>query len=130
MTATKPTNTEILDTVAAITGATVAEIVGRSRTNRIARARYLAMAAITNANPHWSLLDVSGVVGKADHSTIYHGLCRYRELYETDAHFRNMAQSLGLNAKIRANYQVQAKRRGIGNDKAMPDGTKKSTQTI
>lgn len=120
MTATTPTNAETLAAVASVTGATVDEITGQRRTNRITRARYLAMAAITQANPHWSLLDVSGVVGKADHSTIYHGLCRYRELYETDPHFRTLAESLGLKAKIRANYQVQPKRRHFVNSQADP----------
>ena len=86
----------VIEAVSAVTGVSPAEITGPRRTNRICFARFLTMAGVRIAFPWWALIDVSQAVGRGDHATIYHGLCRYRTLFDTDKHFRNAALTLGL----------------------------------
>lgn len=103
--------TEVTRLVSEVTGVSVEEITGPRKRHRITRARFLTMAAQTAAHPHWALIDVAETIGIREHSTIYYGLCRYRELYDTDKFFRSQAEALGLSATIRANNERITRRR-------------------
>ena len=92
---------EILAIVADVTGVSVNQITGRRRSRRVCTARFLAMAAISHAFPRWARVDVAECVGKADHGTIYHGIIRYRDLHDSCAEFRRLADALGLPYAIR-----------------------------
>ena len=91
---------DIIQRIADTTGIPYSAIIGPRRSRKVCMARFLAMGAIRIAFPHWALVDVSESLGRADHATIYHGLCRYRELWDTDQEFHRQALLCGLPQRI------------------------------
>ena len=90
----------VLLKIAEATGIPALSITGPERTRRVCYARFLAMAGIRVSHPSWALVDISEAVGRGDHGTIYHGLNRYRELYDTDREFRRLALECGLPQRL------------------------------
>lgn len=64
----------IVQGVAMVTGVSVVEIAGRSRSASTVRARHLAMW-IARRQMRWSLGQIGDAVGSRDHTTVLHG-CR------------------------------------------------------
>lgn len=84
---------EIIGEVALISGIPAPAITGRRRTNRIARARYLAIAAIQSAYSDYTLETV-GEIFRRDHNTIAHASRRHRQLLKTDHSYQTIARQV------------------------------------
>lgn len=86
--------TLILAHVALITGIPAAVITGPRRSLRVVRARYIALAALHQAFPCWSLGDLARAVGRHDHSTAVHALQQYEILRNQRPSFRATADEI------------------------------------
>lgn len=60
----------------------------------------MAMAMLRYHFPLLALVEIAEMMGKRDHSTMYYGICRYRELYRHNSAFRHAATKLGLPEQI------------------------------
>lgn len=90
---------EIIGQVACATGVTAAAITGNRRTNAIVFARFLAIAAIRQAWPQFSLEELSNAVGRRDHGTAINALRQFENLSTTDPEFLSYATQLHLKTE-------------------------------
>ena len=75
---------QIIEAVGNITGLPALAITGRRRTDRICKARFLAIAAIRHAYPAFTLQETADIIGRKDHGTVAHAMLTHRELLATD----------------------------------------------
>ena len=87
---------EIIGEVACATGVPAPAITGRTRTNPVVSARYLAIAAIRIAFPGYSQGIIALAFERTCPSTITKAIRRYADLYETNREFRTIARELNL----------------------------------
>lgn len=87
---------EIIGQVACVTGVPAAAITGPRRTNAVTLARFLCIAAIRKAWPHFSLSELAASVGRSDHGTAIHSLRQFQNLADQDPTFRAQAAELNL----------------------------------
>lgn len=87
---------EIIGEVACATGVPAPAITGSSKTKPVARARYLAIAAIRCACPHYNQSIIAMAFERTCRSTISKAGQRYADLYHTNREFRTLARQLNL----------------------------------
>lgn len=85
---------QIIREVAAVTRLLPAQITGPRRTNRICRARFLAIAAIRHAFPRFTLKDIADAIGRKDHCTISHAERAHRKLMKKDPSYVEDAKAV------------------------------------
>lgn len=88
---TGPRISDIIRTVAEVTGAPASEICGASRQRRYTHPRFLACKLIKTLRTDLSLEAIGMVVGNRHHTTIKHALQEFDELHETPAFARWLA---------------------------------------
>jgi chromosomal replication initiation ATPase DnaA len=86
----------IIGEVAVATGIPAPAITGCRRTDGIVFARFLAVAAIRQAFPHMSLVELAEAVGRRDHGTAHNALRQFQNLCKTSPHFLSVARRLNL----------------------------------
>jgi chromosomal replication initiation ATPase DnaA len=85
---------QIIDLTAEITGIQREEITSRCREFPICKARNIAAWGIKRIRPTWSLIRIANELGMTDHGSARHALIRCRELYGSNAEFREMVNKL------------------------------------
>lgn len=84
---------QIIDAVADVYGVTVESILGRERTNKIARPRQIAMYLIREETD-FSLPQIGEVLGGRDHTTVMYGHGKITDLLERDDRLRRQVISI------------------------------------
>jgi chromosomal replication initiation ATPase DnaA len=84
---------EIITEVALVSGIPAPAITGRRRTVPIARARFLAIAAVRSAYSDWSLQAV-GALFRRDHGAIMNARDRHCQLLKTDPNYQALARQV------------------------------------
>lgn len=79
---TGPSVRDILDVVAAVTGQTVAELVGPRRMRSVAQPRQLAYHLVKVLRSDLSLPAIGRVLGGRDHTSVMHGLRKFADMRE------------------------------------------------
>lgn len=76
---------EVAAYVAEMHGIPMKGFYGVQRTQRLARARQIAMYCVRHLCPHMSYPRIGLMMGNRDHTTILHGVRKIEELIEIDA---------------------------------------------
>lgn len=84
----------ILQTVAEATGVTVNQMRAIDKSDRVSRARFMAMKALRNSPPGFTLMQVAKTLHRQHHTTIRKGLETFQALHEQDAGFRATWQKI------------------------------------
>jgi chromosomal replication initiator protein len=84
---------QIIDAVADIYGITVDRILGRERTNKIARPRQIAMY-LMREETDFSLPQIGQALGGRDHTTVMYGHDKITDLLERDERLRRQVISI------------------------------------
>jgi chromosomal replication initiator protein len=84
---------QIIDAVADIYGITVDSILGRERTNKIARPRQIAMY-LMREETEFSLPQIGQALGGRDHTTVMYGYEKIADLIERDDRLRREVISI------------------------------------
>jgi chromosomal replication initiator protein len=84
---------QIIDAVADIYGITVDSILGRERTNKIARPRQIAMY-LMREETDFSLPQIGQALGGRDHTTVMYGHDKITDLLERDERLRRQVISI------------------------------------
>lgn len=93
---------EIIGQVACVSGVTAPAITGGRRTSAVCRARFLAVAAIHEVWPWFSMYELAAAVGRGDHGTAVNAIRQTQRLMSTDTEFRAQAEALGIVCKTSA----------------------------
>lgn len=88
---------QVLDDVARAFGVTVAEIKGRTRTQRITLARQVAMY-LYRSLLELSLKEIGAALGGKDHTTVMHSIGKIDELRKTNADLHEKLETLSAGA--------------------------------
>jgi len=80
----------IIGAVESASGVDPGSITGPRRTRSVAYARFAAVWLIRKRYPSWSLKQLSGAVGRADHATAINALRQASRLIQRDESFLNM----------------------------------------
>ena len=88
-----PTTSDVLHLIETATGVTGDEVLGPSRFQRVAQARFAAMWVIRHVCGR-SLASVAVRIGKRDHTTVLNGLNRIQTQASQDAGFREVIAAL------------------------------------
>ena len=91
-----PSPSEIIGQVACVTGVTAAAITGKRRTKAVVFSRFLAIAAIRQTWPQFSLSELAAAVGRDSHGTATNALAQFEVLKRDDPTFRRLAIQLNL----------------------------------
>ena len=83
---------QILNAVYSATGVHPLDIMGKTRTEQVAVARFLAMLIYAESRPFASDNETGRAFGKQGHGTGRHALKRARAMMESDANFQRAYQ--------------------------------------
>lgn len=83
----------IVYTVCELMGVNQEEIASKSRLSKLSVARCL-ISYFLRRDTSMSFLEIGGVIGGRDHSTIIYQVNQYNDLYNGDKHFRSIADKV------------------------------------
>lgn len=87
---------QVLQAVAEVTGVAVQEIMGRSRQQRVAHARFMAMALYHEFEPARTTHSIGQAFDNRDHTTVLNAFEQFQKLYTNSQEFRSNADSIRL----------------------------------
>jgi chromosomal replication initiation ATPase DnaA len=88
---------DIIGEVALVTGIPAPAIMSRRRTMSVCQARFIAIAAIRQEFPWWSLESTAAFFRRREHCTIINARKRHRDLLQTDSNYKALATQVCQN---------------------------------
>jgi hypothetical protein len=96
----KSSKEEILEIITEEYDVTVDEIFSKCRKRFIVDARYVVFAMLRR-NLRMTLTDIGRYFEGRDHTTVMHGISKFKDLYETDDVYRNKVNRVYCKLKIK-----------------------------